>query len=56
MKEKHLNLIYNVGKGSMSAPVLIDMLYEGDPHNKHQIISLVGKGITFDSGGVNLKP
>ena len=31
------------------------MTYDGDPGSKERI-ALVGKGITFDSGGISLKP
>ncbi len=48
------NLIYAVGKGGSEEPRLIEISYkagEGCPN-----ICLVGKGIIFDSGGLNLKP
>jgi leucyl aminopeptidase len=53
-KEK-LNLLWAVGKGSEFPPRLIIVEYRGDPKSKEKI-ALVGKGITFDTGGVNLKP
>ena len=53
-KEK-LNLIYNVGKGSSNPPRLIIVEYNGNPKSKEKI-ALVGKGLTYDSGGLNLKP
>ncbi|GAA5077168.1 hypothetical protein GCM10023259_081270 [Thermocatellispora tengchongensis] len=44
-----------VGKGSPRPPRLIQLSYEpDDPDGRH--IVLVGKGITFDSGGLSLKP
>lgn len=54
VKEK-LNLLYAVGCGSINPPRLIIVEYNGDPKSKDKI-ALVGKGITFDTGGVNLKP
>lgn len=54
LEEKGMNLIYNVGKGNASAPVLVDMVYRGNKDSK-EMISLVGKGITFDSGGLDIK-
>jgi len=30
--------------------------YEGNPQNKEDLIALVGKGVCFDVGGINLKP
>lgn len=60
MKEKDLkkmgmNLMLSVGKGSRYPPRFIVMEYIGDKNNKKRI-ALMGKGITFDSGGLNLKP
>jgi leucyl aminopeptidase len=44
--------ILGVGKGSDRPPRLIKMTYRGG--GKH--LGLVGKGITFDTGGLSLKP
>ncbi|EDP46363.1 leucyl aminopeptidase family protein [Rickettsiella grylli] len=44
--------IYTVGKASCHEPRLIDLRW-GD--NQHPKITLVGKGVCFDSGGYNLK-
>lgn len=52
-KEK-LNLLYAVGKGASVPPRLIIATYNGNPQSKEKL-ALVGKGITFDTGGVNLK-
>jgi len=48
--------IYEVGKGSERAPVLLSLDYNpsGDPDAATQTV-LVGKGITFDSGGYSIK-
>jgi leucyl aminopeptidase len=45
-----------VGKGSVREPQLIVLRYCGDERRASEILGLVGKGITFDSGGNNLKP
>jgi leucyl aminopeptidase len=45
--------ILAVGSGSARPPVLIELSY--DPPGAQQHIVLVGKGITFDSGGLSLK-
>lgn len=49
--------IWNVGKGSVNAPVMLQLDFNptGD-ENAPVLASLVGKGITFDSGGYSLKP
>ncbi len=46
-------LIYAVGKASPRAPRLIDLRW-GD--RKSPKVTLVGKGVCFDSGGLDLKP
>ncbi|WP_339049822.1 leucyl aminopeptidase family protein [Rickettsiella endosymbiont of Xylota segnis] len=44
--------IYTVGKASCHEPRLVDLKW-GD--SKHPKVTLVGKGVCFDSGGYNLK-
>jgi len=51
-----LHALYAVGKGSEHKPVFIISQYFGDPENKKCHLALVGKGITFDSGGISIKP
>ena len=46
--------ILAVGKGSSRPPRLVKVSYKPKGANKH--LALVGKGITFDSGGLSLKP
>ncbi len=43
-----------VGKGSSEFPKFIHMKYT--PHNPKKKIAIIGKGITFDSGGLDIKP
>ena len=45
--------IHSVGRAAADAPRLIDIAW-GEPGNP--LIALVGKGVCFDSGGLNLKP
>ncbi|MCK9877782.1 leucyl aminopeptidase [Frankia sp. Ag45/Mut15] len=47
--------ILGVGQGSVNPPRLIRLEWRGDDA-VHPAIALVGKGITFDSGGLSLKP
>lgn len=55
LKAEGMNAILAVGQGSIAPPRLIIMEYKGgDP--KEKPIALVGKGVTFDSGGLNIKP
>ena len=50
---KNFPLVHAVGAGSARAPRLIDMTWgkTGDPK-----ITLVGKGVCFDTGGLDIKP
>ena len=45
----------SVAQGSAQPPKFIVLRYEGDPGSK-ELLALVGKGITFDSGGISIKP
>lgn len=55
LKKEGLNLIYAVGSGSEHTPTFLKIYYMGDPESSDHI-AVVGKGVTFDSGGTNLKP
>lgn len=46
--------IAGVGRGSANPPVLIHLRYQGSKPKAR--VALVGKGVTFDSGGLSLKP
>lgn len=46
--------ILGVGQGSTRPPRLVKVSYSPDGASRH--LALVGKGITFDSGGLSLKP
>jgi len=50
-----MNALVAVGKGSVEPPRLIVLEYYGN-ESKERPQVLVGKGITFDSGGISLKP
>ncbi|MBN1213545.1 MAG: leucyl aminopeptidase, partial [candidate division Zixibacteria bacterium] len=54
IKEK-MGALLAVGKGSSESPRFIIMSYKGRADNQAPIV-LVGKGITFDAGGISLKP
>jgi leucyl aminopeptidase len=58
IQQLKMNAFWAVAKGSAQAPALIVMTYEpatalaqGSP-----VLGLVGKGITFDTGGISIKP
>lgn len=49
-----MNAYLAVAKGSANPPRFIHLVYKGK--NPKEKIALVGKGLTFDSGGLNIKP
>ncbi|MCA8932006.1 MAG: leucyl aminopeptidase family protein, partial [Rhodospirillaceae bacterium] len=51
--EANFPLVHAVGRASASAPRLIDLTW-GDPAARK--LTLVGKGVCFDTGGLDLKP
>ncbi|MEW6641457.1 MAG: leucyl aminopeptidase family protein [Pseudomonadota bacterium] len=53
LRAKNFPLIHAVGQASQRAPRLIDLSW-GDP--AHPKVTLVGKGVCFDTGGLDLKP
>lgn len=56
-QELGLHALLAVGRGSLdNPPVFIVMAYEGSSTTTTKTIGLVGKGVTFDTGGVSLKP
>jgi leucyl aminopeptidase len=50
-----MDALLAVGQGSENGPRLIVLKYNG-AGDEEQPVALVGKGITFDSGGISLKP
>ena len=55
LRNEGLNLFHAVGKGATSQPTLINLTYRGN-NNDGRVYALVGKGITFDTGGLHVKP
>src|ERR1700681_4474464 len=53
LTRQNFPLIHAVGMASPRAPRLIDLTW-GDPD--HPKVTLVGKGVCFDTGGLDLKP
>ncbi len=53
IREESLGALLGVAAGSDRPPVLVVMSYQ--PESSHKHLGLVGKGITFDSGGLSLK-
>ncbi|MPL60589.1 Cytosol aminopeptidase [bioreactor metagenome] len=55
MENHKMNALLSVAQGSDIPPNLITLKYNGNPQSK-ELIAFIGKGITFDSGGISLKP
>ena len=55
LKKLGMNGILAVNQGSVTPPVLIIMEY-GEEHKDKGTVCLVGKGVTFDTGGISIKP
>lgn len=55
IEKKKMGLLLAVNRGSIVPPRVVILEYKGDPASK-KVFGLVGKGITFDSGGMDLKP
>jgi leucyl aminopeptidase len=47
--------LYEVGKGSVNPPRMITVKYQGREAWDGDVLGLVGKGVTFDTGGISLK-
>ena len=55
IKELGMNAFLAVGQGSVHEPKFVHMVYQPKKEAKRKI-ALIGKGITFDAGGMNIKP
>lgn len=55
MKKLGMGSLLSVSQGSRQPAKLICMEYTGAPKSRKPVV-LVGKGITFDTGGISLKP
>jgi leucyl aminopeptidase len=55
MEKLGMGALLAVTKGSQQPPKLVVLRYQGAPRTRKPLV-LVGKGITFDTGGISLKP
>jgi leucyl aminopeptidase len=56
MRELEMGAFLSVTQGSDEPPALIVMTYEPEGAPAGPVLGLVGKGITFDTGGISIKP
>jgi leucyl aminopeptidase len=54
LEKEKMGLLLTVGRASPHDPALIVLEYRGHPKSK-DLTALIGKGITYDTGGLNLK-
>ncbi|MDX3805115.1 leucyl aminopeptidase family protein [Bosea thiooxidans] len=53
LRDQNFPMIHAVGRASPRAPRLIDLIWGNPAHPK---VTLVGKGVAFDTGGLDIKP
>jgi len=56
IKELKMGAFWGVAQGSDEPPALIVMRYEPPDAPTTPVLGLVGKGVTFDTGGISIKP
>jgi leucyl aminopeptidase len=56
LRELKMGAFWSVSQGSAEPPALIVLRYEPEGAKDGPVLGLVGKGITFDSGGISIKP
>ena len=56
LHELKMGAFWSVSQGSEEPPALIVMRYEPEGVKDGPMLGLVGKGITFDTGGISIKP
>jgi leucyl aminopeptidase len=56
LHELKMGAFWSVSQGSAEPPALIVLRYEPEGVTGGPVLGLVGKGITFDSGGISIKP
>ena len=56
MEALGMGALLGVSQGSDEPPKLIVLRYQGDPSRETSDLGIIGKGITFDSGGISIKP
>ncbi|MGQ9919329.1 MAG: leucyl aminopeptidase family protein, partial [Bryobacteraceae bacterium] len=56
LRQLGLNTLLGVAQGSAEPPVMIIVRYTPPQPSSQDHLALVGKGVTFDSGGISIKP
>ncbi len=56
MKKLGMGALLGVAQGSVREPKLVIMQWKGAPKSKDKPLAFIGKGVTFDTGGISIKP
>lgn len=56
LEEKEFGMLLSVSQGSCNDPRVAVIKWRGNPEQEGYECGLVGKGVTFDSGGISIKP
>ena len=56
LKKLGMFSLLGVGQGSVNGSYLVTIEWYGNKKNKKELLSFVGKGVCFDTGGISLKP
>ena len=57
MKKLGMGALIGVGQGSAKPSRLVVLHYKGNPRAKNKApVAFIGKGVTFDTGGISIKP
>jgi leucyl aminopeptidase len=56
MQKLGMGALLGVGQGSVRPPRLVVMQWNGNPKSKEAPLAFLGKGVTFDTGGISIKP
>ena len=56
LKDQKFNILLSVAQGSDKEPRVAVIKWKGNPNSDKWELGLVGKGVTFDSGGISIKP
>ncbi len=56
IRELKMGAFWSVAQGSDEEPRLIVMRYEPQGAPENPVLGLIGKGVTFDTGGISIKP
>ncbi|MEM7071263.1 MAG: leucyl aminopeptidase [Pseudomonadota bacterium] len=56
MRDLNMNALLGVGQGSARESRLVTLEWRGQNAKNKQPVAFVGKGVTFDTGGISLKP